>query len=167
MSPKLRLAVSLAVTLVPLSAAPALPARACAFDGGAAAGSSPIRFIAADSSSLTASPSRSRNDPSIPASARSRQRSSRYGGTPVHAIGFLLIHLAANEAPLRVCAQRSSVAPAPGLRLARPVLWKAWTGCARPRFPQGQQKLSVSVDNVVSKETGASSFGTVLVLAIV
>ena len=44
--------------------------------------SSPIRFIAAASSSLTASPSRSRNDPSIPDKARSRQRSSRYDGTP-------------------------------------------------------------------------------------
>src|SRR5450759_2012421 len=44
--------------------------------------SSPIRFIAAASSSLAASPSRSRNDPSIPDSARSRQRSSRYEGTP-------------------------------------------------------------------------------------
>ena len=44
--------------------------------------SSPIRFIAAASSSLTASPSRSRTDPSIPDSARSRQRSSRYSGTP-------------------------------------------------------------------------------------
>src|SRR5450756_1403697 len=44
--------------------------------------SSPIRFIAAASSSLAASPSRSRNDPSIPDSARSRQRSSRYDGTP-------------------------------------------------------------------------------------
>src|SRR6185295_5758614 len=44
--------------------------------------SSPIRIIAAASSSLTASPSRSRNDPSIPDKARSRQRSSRYDGTP-------------------------------------------------------------------------------------
>src|SRR5450759_1646840 len=44
--------------------------------------SSPIRFIAAASSSLPASPSRSRNDPSTPDSARSRQRSSRYDGTP-------------------------------------------------------------------------------------
>src|ERR1035437_4975866 len=44
--------------------------------------SSPIRFIAAASSSLTASPSRSRNAPSIPDSARSCQRSSRYSGTP-------------------------------------------------------------------------------------
>ena len=43
---------------------------------------SPIRFIAAVSSSLTASPSRSRNDPSIPDKARSHQRSSRYDGTP-------------------------------------------------------------------------------------
>jgi hypothetical protein len=39
--------------------------------------SSPIRFIATDSSSLRGSPSRSRNDPSIPDSARSRQPSSR------------------------------------------------------------------------------------------
>ena len=42
----------------------------------------PFDIIAAASSSLTASPSRSRNDPSIPDSARSRQRSSRYSGTP-------------------------------------------------------------------------------------
>src|ERR1700751_1995756 len=44
--------------------------------------SSPTRRIAAASSSLTASPSRSRSAPSIPNRARSRQRSSRYTGTP-------------------------------------------------------------------------------------
>ena len=58
---------------------------------------------------------------------------------PAPARGFLSIRLAVDEAPLRACAQRSSVVPAPGLRLAL-VLWKAWTGCARPRFPQDQQK---------------------------
>ena len=43
--------------------------------------SSPIRFIAAASSSFSGSPSRSRNAPSIPDCARSRQRSSRLTGS--------------------------------------------------------------------------------------
>src|ERR1017187_6436184 len=105
--------------------------------------SSPIRFIAAASSSLPASPSRSRNDPSIPDSARSRQRARARASAPVGtmahrvpATDFPLIRHAADEAPLRACAQRSSVVPAPVLQVVQLVLWKAWTGYARPRFPQ-------------------------------
>lgn len=65
--------------------------------------------------------------PALRSPHRHRARASAPADTtapPAPATGFLLTHLAGDEAPLRACAQRSSVVPG-----ARPpdglVLWKA------------------------------------------
>src|SRR5450759_1041339 len=95
--------------------------------------SSPIRFIAAASSSLAASPSRSRNDPSIPDSARRRQRSRWYS------LSY---------------GKRGRATPA----LASHRTNKNSRSFKQSVVHEGHS-FSVPLDNVVSKETGASSFG--------
>ena len=104
--------------------------------------SSPIRCMAAASSSLAGSASRSLSAPSRPASAFWRHCSSLNMGRPSSressSAGSPRIR---RNTDLALASRRSSAGPAPegrGCRRngrqrggARP--WTAWTGCARPR----------------------------------
>ena len=122
---------------------------------------------------------RSPHRPRVPATIRrspiARARASPPVGTaarPVPAIDFPPTRPAAGEGRLPVCAQRSSVAPAPVLRPETTAAVEWVDGRRPPSLPTGPtaatdeitqnvvheaRSFSVPLDNVVSKETRACS----------